>query len=247
MPPVRVRPLEPSDVDVTSRLHEDVLSMEFLATCGRGFLRRYHRAWIETDHAIALGALDDAGHLVGVLLGTVYPSEHFRTMVRRHGIALGAHLVLQALRRPRFARTLVATRAKRYVRGLWRIARSSIASRLRHPRASSTRSARGATPPAERAAGAGGHLGEVTHLMVSPDAQGHGAGRALLREAQRIAAAAGVEELVVVTPPDLAAVSFYEHLGWIRSGELMSRSGEPFVRFRFPLGGDSPPGRDASG
>jgi hypothetical protein len=41
--------------------------------------------------------------------------------------------------------------------------------------------------------------------------------------------------MVLVTPPDLAARGFYEHLGWIADGEMTSKSGEPFVRYRFAL------------
>jgi hypothetical protein len=46
---------------------------------------------------------------------------------------------------------------------------------------------------------------------------------------------AGLNELVLVTPPDLAARTFYEHLGWRYAGKLTSRSDEDFVRYRLPL------------
>ena len=62
-----------------------------------------------------------------------------------------------------------------------------------------------------------------------------GVGRALLQEARRAAQDAGLDELVLVTPTDLAAEGFYEHLGWQRCGALTSRSGEQFVRYRWPL------------
>ena len=77
--------------------------------------------------------------------------------------------------------------------------------------------------------------GEITHLMVQQGLRGGGVGRALLEEARRAGQRAGLDEFVLVTPPDLVARDFYEHLGWRFAGELTSRSGEPFVRYRWPL------------
>ncbi|HEY5025466.1 MAG TPA: GNAT family N-acetyltransferase [Acidimicrobiales bacterium] len=77
--------------------------------------------------------------------------------------------------------------------------------------------------------------GEITHLMVKPDMRGGGVGKELLAEACRVGQRSGLDDFVLVTPPDLAARAFYEHLGWHFAGELNSRSGEPFVRYRFPL------------
>jgi ribosomal protein S18 acetylase RimI-like enzyme len=198
--------------------------MEFLARAGRRFLRHYHRAWIDTGDAIALAATDEDGRVVGFLLGALRPAGHFRTMVRRHGADLAGALVLAALARPRLAWELFTTRLLRYARGLLRMAWSSVTGRR------AVRDAPAPTVVPSR------RIGEVTHVLVRPDLQGSGAGRALLVEAEAAARRAGVEELVLVTPPDLAgAVGFYEHMGWQRAGELTSRSGEPFVRFRLVL------------
>lgn len=221
---VTVRPLAAADVGVTSALHEEVLNMEFLARAGTAFLRRYHRAWIDTDDALAIAAVDEGGEVVGFLLGALRPAGHFRSMVRRHGPALAVSLVLAALARPSLGRELLTTRVLRYARGLARMAWATVAGRRPAGEVPVTPAA-----PALR-------TGEVTHVLVRPDLQGGGAGRALLEAAEAAARAAGLDELVLVTPPDLrGAVGFYEHLGWQRAGELTSRSGEPFVRFRLPL------------
>jgi hypothetical protein len=53
---------------------------------------------------------------------------------------------------------------------------------------------------------------------------------------------ADLDELVLVTPPDLAAGTFYERLGWLPSGEVTSQSGEAFLRYRFPLAANGPEG-----
>jgi GNAT superfamily N-acetyltransferase len=213
-----VRSLRRSDASVTSRIHLDVLDMEFVAKGGPGLLLAYHRAWIDSPHAIAIGALDDRGAILGALLGSVDPAAHYRFLVRRHGATLACRLLAAAVSRPAFGRELLGTRAKRYLRAVMRIL---------------TRAGRSA--PRSDEVGPRGAVGEVTHVMVRRESQNSGAGRALMAEAGRRGAGAGLVELVLVTPPDLPATAFYEALGWRRAGEVVSRSGEPFLRYRLPL------------
>ena len=52
-----------------------------------------------------------------------------------------------------------------------------------------------------------------------------------MAQAGRVGKRAGIDEFVLVTPPGLAARTFYERLGWRFDGELTSRSGERFVRY----------------
>jgi len=77
---------------------------------------------------------------------------------------------------------------------------------------------------------------EITHVLVAADAQGSGTGRQLVEFAVQQARAAQRHEIVLVTPPDQAARAFYERLGWESDGEVTSRSGEKFVRYRLTLG-----------
>ena len=72
-------------------------------------------------------------------------------------------------------------------------------------------------------------------MLVDAAQQGHGIGRALVVEAIAQARAASVAQLVLVTPPDLAAQHFYDRLGWRRDGEITSRSGEVFLRYRYDV------------
>lgn len=78
-------------------------------------------------------------------------------------------------------------------------------------------------------------MAEVTHVLVSPDQQGRGIGRALIEAAEDAARLAGVDRLVLVTPPDQQARQFYERLGWTEDGTVTDRSGELFVRYRYSL------------
>lgn len=209
--------------------------MEFLSRCGERFLRCYHRAWIDSPDAIAIAAVDDHGRILGVLLGSVHPEAHFRAIVRRGGPALAFRLLARAISDRHFAKELVGTRAVRYTRGLFRMLRVSLDRRR-------TRGARLAahTTASDIGEASGGDTpelmsGEVTHVMVQGDAQGTGVGRALLEGARTTAEVNGLDELVLVTPPDMGAARFYEHLGWQQIGELTSRSGEPFLRYRLSL------------
>jgi len=215
----RIQPLDVGDVKRVAALHGQLLDMEFLSRYGPAFLRTYYRAWLEAPEAIALVAVDEHGDVVGALLGEVDPAAHVRAMVRRHGVRLGARIAAYALVHPAVARDLVATRGIRYTRGLVKV----VTARFRAPIAS----------PSDNTMEPS--VAVITHLMVRHEWQGSGIGRELVGAAVSMARAGGRDDMVLVTPPDLAARGFYERLGWIADGEMTSKSGEPFVRYRFVL------------
>lgn len=219
-----VRPLAGSDVPAAARLHRAVLHAQFISRLGLPFLEVYYRAWADAEAGVALAATDPAGALEGLLLGALDPAAHTAAMVRRHGPTLAARLAVAAARDPRLAGDLVATRAGRYAHGLVSIARHL------PPQPAPDGSARGGT-------------GEITHLLVAPGARGRGVGRSLLAAAEAAAAAAGLHDLVLVTPvDDEHARRFYDRLGWCADGDVTSRSGERYVRFRRPVALNPPPG-----
>jgi GNAT superfamily N-acetyltransferase len=223
---VNVRTLVDADLREAALLHRDVLDMEFLSRLGPAFMRAYYQAWIEAPGSISLAALDDDGRLLGVLLGANDPATHVRAMIRHRGLGLGIKLVTYASVHPRLAKDLVVTRSRRYARGITRLFVTRLA-----------RSSKSQTQLAEPV------VGEITHVLVRPEAQGRGVGRVLLDAAVSAARLAGVQELVLVTPPELGARYFYESLGWRPEGAMKSRSEEEFLRFRFIVreGGPSDP------
>lgn len=231
-----VRPLCAADLSAAADLHRRVLDMEFLSRYGSAFMRAYYRAWIEAPGAIAVASVGEHGELLGVLLGATDPAAHVRGMVRRRGLGLGARLAAHCLRHPSLARDLVVTRGRRYAGGL---ARLFVPRGRRSAGSAGVPDAPAPAPPAPDAATA---VGEITHVLVDTDRQGSGVGGGLIDAAVAVARRAGVDELVLVTPPDLEARNFYEHLGWLADGEITSRSGEPFLRYRLPLadGGEGP-------
>jgi GNAT superfamily N-acetyltransferase len=212
--PFSVRRLTVGDTRASAQLHEEVLGAEFVGRAGPRFLRLYHLAWCRSPGGLALGATNSRGELVGVLLGSLDPAAHYRYMTKRYGAALAACLLGHAALHPGFARELLATRVLRYLRGAARLV-----ARRRGP-------ARGAFGVKE---------GEITHLMVAPASRGAGAGRALVQEALHAAQASGLDQLVLVTFPEPSSSGFYLHLGWLPYGEVTSRSGERFARYRWPL------------
>jgi GNAT superfamily N-acetyltransferase len=143
-------------------------------------------------------------------------------------------LLAAAATRPRLARELAVTRVARYAHGLWRVVGRPAWRSLVHRLGGARRPA----PPlrAQRAANEA-RTGEVSHLLVAPSQQNRGTGRALLEDALDRARLAGLDEVVLVTLPDDSARRFYERLGWWADGAVSSRSGEAFVRDRYPLRG----------
>ena len=220
---MRVRPLIKADLTAAAVLHRRVLDMEFLSRYGLAFMRTYYQAWIEAPGSIAVAAIDERGDLLGALLGATDPATHVRAMIRRRGLQIGVQLAVYAIVHPPLVKDLIVTRGRRYARGLVRL----VVVRLRRAVPSSSTRAAGPT------------VGEVTHVLVQPDRQGLGIGRALVDAAVEMARVAGVDELALVTHPDLAARNFYERLGWLADGKMTSRSGEPFLRYRLPLGDGS--------
>ncbi len=226
-----VRALADEDLATAVPLHRQVLDVEFLTAFGPGFLRRYYRAWMESPGGIALAAADGE-RVVGVLLGATDPSGHARAMVRGHAAGLALRMAAGAAVRPRLARELVVTRSRRYARGLWRSLRRRTSAAPPPPAGNVPGATAGG---ATGRPGSAGHVGEITHLLVDPAAQGGGIGRALVEAAVAEGRAAGLAGLELVTPPDFAARRFYERLGWEAGEEVASQSGERFVKYRLSL------------
>jgi hypothetical protein len=76
---------------------------------------------VDSADAIALVAQGAKGEMIGVLLGALNPASHYRTMLRRHGLALGFWLLVRTVTHPRFALELLATRLLRYASGVLRM------------------------------------------------------------------------------------------------------------------------------
>jgi GNAT superfamily N-acetyltransferase len=246
-----VRPLADRDLSAAVPLHRQVLDVEFLTRFGPGFLRRYYQAWAASPGGIALVATDGP-NVVGVLLGATDPSGHARAMVRGHGTGLAVRMAAAAAVRPGLAYELAVTRSRRYARGLWRSLRRRPSTSAgagadadvgAAPEGTETTSRHRSGGAAPSSAAPSSAVGEITHLLVDPAARGGGIGRALVDAAVAECRAAGVSEVELVTPPDFAARRFYERLGWVPVQDVVSQSGERFVKYRFVVEDASGDGR----
>lgn len=227
-PDHRITWLSRADVDEAVRLHLQLLDSEFITRAGPGFLRQYYLSWLRRPGGLGLAARSEGGSLAGLLLGAVRPGQHYREMLRGDGLRLGGALAVQSLRHPAFARELAVTRGARYTGALVRLAGTRLSRRAARPPSAAAPSPTAPPAPAPQ-------VGEVTHLLVAPDRQGTGVGRALVDAALAEARRAGVDVMTLVTTAELAAQGFYERLGWTASGRVVSRSGEAFVRYEYSL------------
>jgi len=234
---VTIATMRRSECATAARLHRRVLDAEFITRLGTGFLEVYYRAWVDADDALALVASDDSGKLEGLLLGALDPAAHSASMVRRHWAGLAGHVLLAAVSDPRLGWDLAATRTLRYAGGLARVA---LRSRRGVPAMSPGPVSAAPSAPVESCHS---RAGEITHLLVAPEAQGAGIGRLLVAAAEEAGRRAGLCEMVLVTPvEEWGARRFYERIGWVLDQPVTSASGEQFVRYRRALGPGWAPG-----
>jgi hypothetical protein len=169
-------------------------------------MRTCCRAWVEAPGSIALGAVDECGDLLGALLGATDPTAQAPAVVGRRRLGIGAWLVAYAVAHPPLAKDLILTRGYCYARRVTRLV-----VRAQRP---------AGLWPGEQG---GLSVGEVTYLFVRLNRQGSGVGRALVDAAIETARAAGVNELVLVTPPELAARNLCQRWEWFGDVEPRQR------------------------
>lgn len=215
---LNVVPLEPPHLGFTARLHLDALRSGLFPRLGPRFLRSYHRTFIDSPHGVALLA-EHAGRPAGFLLGTVDNTEHYRWVLRHRGLRLAAVGLLAALARPRVLLDIVRTRAHRYVRGAWLLARAR-SGRVR--------------PTAPAATTGGAPRAVLAHVAVSSDLRGRGGGakleRRFVEEVQRAAPEASMH--VVAPCDDGGATGFYQRQGWELVRETVDVDGHAIALLR---------------
>jgi len=207
-----VRPLEPGDLVHAARLHADALPDGFFAQLGPHFLSRYLATFLDVPGALALAVDSPDGQLAGFAVGnTGSGATHHRSALRLHGWSLLVSGVLALSTRPRVLAHFVHTRSGRYARAL-------LSLRQRPEPRPTTRGRR----PAGRTA-------VLLHVVVSPAARTHGAGRALLAAFEAAGRAAGCTRGRLVSFSDTEA--FYRRLGWDRLSHRVDRDGRDVVTY----------------
>lgn len=209
----RVHALTERHLEATAAMHERYLREGFFARLGQGFLRSYHRTFIDSPHAVALGSSVD-GDLQGFLLAVLAPGPHGKYVLRRWGAALGVRGVLALCSRPRVLALFLRTRAVRYAQALWR---------RRRTQAEQTESARAGVPAV------------LSHIAVSDRVRRGGTGASLVQALHARAAADGVAGVVLATDPHGPGPGFYRRLGYEEEGVSVGSDGQQWMRFRLRL------------
>jgi len=208
-----VHDLTADHLAATAALHARSLPDGFFARLGHRFLRGYHRTFVDSPHAVALGVSAD-GEVQGFLLSVLAPGPHGTYVLRRWGLALAVRGALALCRRPRVLVFFARTRAGRYARALWR---------RRTDRAGQPRSA-----PA-------GEWAVLSHVAVDDRVRHGGRGAALVQALHDRATAAGAAGVVLVTDPDGPGPGFYRRLGYDDEQVVRGSDGRQWIRFRHRL------------
>jgi len=94
------------DVREAARLHRVAFPGFFLSQLGEGFLREFYRAFL-LDGSVTVVARDDAGRVVGVVVGSTEPDGFFRRLLLRRWYAFAVHSLRLVLTRPSVVPRLV--------------------------------------------------------------------------------------------------------------------------------------------
>lgn len=209
---VAVCPLAVEDVLATARLHSEALPEGFFVRLGARFLAEYHRTYVASPHAVALGLRCDGG-IDGFLLATLDPAAHGAWVLRRAGARLLLAGAVALVVRPRVLALFLRTRAVRYARGVLR--------RVRR------------VPAAQDVSTAGWAV--LSHIAVAPERRGTGAAAALVRELHCRAITSGAAGVLLLTAPSGPGPRFYAKLGYRSDGLVRGADGSSWLRFRHRL------------
>ena len=211
---LRFREMHRRDLAAAADIHYECLRHGLFPQLGRRFLRAYLATFIDSPHAVALVAVTHGGP-VGFLVGTFEDADHYRFVLRRHGLRLALRGSAAILLRPRVALHFARTRARRYARAATRLAGGAVAS---------------------AASVAGVPTGVLAHVAVAPAGRGRGMGAGLVDEFAGRASARGLRALRLVTRADgQGAGDFYWRLGWQMLGTHGDRDGVTWARYRLEL------------
>lgn len=199
-----IRTATTTDLPATARMHARYLPTGLFPQLGQAFLLRWHAAFLDSRHAVALVAVhrheDGTERCAGFLLGALDRAAFGRELVSLHRFALAVRGLLALARRPAVLRHFVRTRLRAY------------AARL--------------TAPRGPIAGPEDRTGDLTAIAVESAGRGHGTGARLAQEFLGRCALAGTGWVEVVTPVLPAdAPAFYAATGWSPLHDGTTRDG----------------------
>lgn len=209
-----VRGATPADLSSTAVMHIRELPVGLFPRLGPRFVARWHRACLESRHAVALVAVHRgiAGdeRVTGFLMGALDRRAFHNELLTRHRTALLLRGVAALAARPHTLAYFLRTRLRPYLRGLLVASTRPGGVPRRHPDV----------------------IADLTAIAVSPPWRGTGTGRLLVDAFSRRCAEAGVPTVELVTAAGYAATTaFYERAGWTARQREITRDGLPVQRY----------------
>jgi GNAT superfamily N-acetyltransferase len=216
-----------SDITQTAELHIAHLPNGFFPQLGNGFVRRWHRTFIDARSGVALTIRDGQGDVAAFLLGTTDQHSYVREVLDSDRFALawrGAHGLLT---HPRAGKRFVRTRATRYARRLWARPQNG------NPQTCDTGHQDGTESETTTTAATPGPLpvGVVHAIVTRPPYRGRGYGRLLLNEFESELVRCGTAVGMLVTNAHSGAANFYRRRGWQEAGTTTDRDGREVIHF----------------
>lgn len=217
---VHVGAVDERDIPTLVALHRSAFPGFFLTRLGDGVLAQYYRCALDAPGGI-LRLATVGGVPVGFACGTSQPAALMRTLVKR-APRIGLALLGECLRRPALLLQLIGR----------------IAGRTRDV-------VLAAAVPAARANDGLAHTGaELTSIAVHPRAAGRGIGQLLVIAFGKVAAAKGstVVHLTTDSADNSRVQSFYERLGFKRTGTLQRGPTRSMCAYQIGVNDLCPPG-----
>ncbi|GAA4994809.1 GNAT family N-acetyltransferase [Actinopolymorpha pittospori] len=103
MSPPDLDSLAAADVSEAAALHARAFETFFLTSLGEPFLRVFYSGFVTDPDAVTVVTRDDAGHVVGLVVGTVAPEGFFRRLVLTRAPQLAVASLRAVARHPRTA------------------------------------------------------------------------------------------------------------------------------------------------
>lgn len=212
---VLVRDAEQSEVSDTARLHVRHLPLGLFPQLGRRFVARWHRAHVQSPHAVVLVAVtpgtDGGQRISGFLVGATDRQAFRDELLTRHRRSMLTCGAVALIGRPRVLLRFLRTRLRPYL------------SRLRPVRAPVS-----VPPGAVRLA----PIADLTAIAVSPELRRTGTGSRLTDEFLRRCEHAGATKVELTTVADSEeSIAFYTRTGWTALRSHTARDGRLVQRF----------------
>ena len=199
------------DLPVVTDMHRAEFRDGFFVRLGPRFLRRYYRTFLDGPLATAL-VCEKEGAVCGYLVGVLDPPQHRRLLLRHHGRSLALTALAGLVWRPGLALHFLRTRARRYLRALFR--QAGAAAVVAEPT----------------------KLAVLTYVAVDPSFRGHGIGSVLVNRFLGEAAAAGRDAVCLVTLAGAAgAGGYYASRGWVHVADGRRPDGQSLEHYQFLL------------